>query len=188
MGKTGEWFIIEVTSTKEDAACLVLERLGYDETFYPTKRVDLRKRFSKSRTNGPVWGRRAWVPGYVFVRSEKISVYWINRTHGHLSMRVLSPGGDPYRVSDEDMARMADVPKRVAALIEDVKRKEREEWERVRPEVGRLARLISGPLEGQVGIVVHLEPEDDPTRATIDLGGFLGKVSVDPATAQKVDA
>lgn len=165
------WMIVECTSTKERASCMVLERLGYEETFYPKRWVDQRPRGKKARakSNKPNWVERAWVPGYLFLCAESVAVHRINGSHGKLHMRILSPGGVPYEVSDEDMARMQDVPERVKALIEDAKAAEREAWERVRPQVGKLAKLVAGPFVDQKGMVQYIDGDD----LKIAVGGFI---------------
>ena len=168
------WWIIECTSTKEQASCEVLQRLGYEETFYPQKRVNNLPKAKRARaaSKAPRYVWRAWVPGYVFACAERITPHIINKTHGRLSLRVLSPGGIPYEVTDEDMARMADVPKRVRDLIEDVKRQEREAWLAKRPEIGKPAVITVGALQGQSGPVTdrregEVQVEVGPIKAWV---------------------
>jgi transcription antitermination factor NusG len=173
------WYIIEVTSTKEAAACAILRRLGYRETFYPQRKVDARPRGKAKRaaSRAPRWAYRAWVPGYVFLCADRIETHRITGSHGRVHMRVLCPGGEPYRVTDEDMARMKDVPKRVRALIDAVRRREREEWERRRPQVGALAKLVSGPLSGSEGVVREITGD----QVRLEVGPLV-------VTAQATDA
>ena len=157
---TAAWRIIQCTSGKEDASEAILARLGYPETFHPRRRVDLRPR-SKARRSahqGPIWGYRAWVPGYTFVRCEAIACHRVTGPHGRIHLRVLAPGGVPYTVTDQQMAQMRDVPKRVKELIEEAKQAEREAWERVRPRVGHKGKVMTGPFEGEECLVLALTP------------------------------
>lgn len=174
-----KWFIVETTSTKEKASCLVLERLGYSETFFPKRWVDGRPKGKKARakSNKPNWVERAWVSGYVFVCAEHIAVHRINGSHGKLHMRIVSPGGVPYEVSDEDMAQMQDVPQRVKALVEEARQAEIDAWKRVQPQVGKLAKLVAGPFAGHEGIVREIEGD----TLQIEVGAF-------PVTARAKDA
>ena len=75
------------------------------------------------------------------------------------------------------MARMQDVPQRVKSLIDDAMRAEREAWERVRPQVGKLAKLVAGPFAGHEGVVKHIEGD----ALQIVVGAF-------PVTARVQDA
>lgn len=160
---TQAWYIIECTSTKEQAACDILERMGYDETFFPRRKMNVRPRGKMARASrkGPVWEYRAWVYGYVFVccHPADIEPYKINTVHEHrdkIRLRVVAPGGVPYQITDEDMARMKDVPARVQNLIQDAKAKERAEWEAKRPVVGVRAIITGGSFSGQFGTVMDV--------------------------------
>ncbi len=146
-----DWHILEVTSTKESAVCQILQnRLGAVETFFPQRRVQIRHR----RGTRYVW--RAYVPGYVFARFGDLQLHRVNGTHGRLSMRVMCPGGQPYRVTDEDLADMADVPKRVREAIAAVRAREAAERAAKAPQVGSPATVLDGPLAGLCGPVTAI--------------------------------
>lgn len=150
------WHIIQVKGGMEDNAEARLEALGYPETFCPRKDVDLRPRGKIARARGakPKWGKRPYVAGYVFVCTPDIRAHVINEDrHGRLWMRVLSPGGVPYVVTDKQMARMRDVPERIKQLVDEVKRQELEARAARRPQVGGKAQIIEGPFAGMPGTV-----------------------------------
>lgn len=175
-----DWHIIEVTSTYESAACAILDWLGYPETFYPQRKVVNRPRRRATRP-GPRYRYRAWVPGYVFLCAEHVACHIINGQHGRVHMRVLSPGGVPYRLTDEDMARMADVPQRVQALVDEARAREAAERAARRPVEGEPARIISGPFAGATGVVeaisggvVQVLVGAVPVRAEIDRAERIG--------------
>lgn len=159
------WHIIECTRGRESACALVLERLGYPGAWYPQKTVSVPPRRT-ARRSGIKEKRvqRAWVNGYLFVPADEVSCYHVNGWHGQLWFRVLAPGGEAYRVKDEDMARMRDVPKRIAETIQEAKRLEQEAKEAVR-RIGAKVKIIDGPFEGQVGTVD--EARTDGVRVSI---------------------
>ena len=113
---------------------------------------------------------RAWVPGYLFVPADQIECWRINGWHGQLWFRVLAPGGVPYRLTDEDMKRMKDVPKRLAEAIEQAKRAEREAREAVQRK-GTRVLICQGVLEGMTGTVEG--PHKDGVSVDAGLGGRI---------------
>lgn len=151
------WCIVQVTSGREEAAGAILDRLGYPGAWYPTRKVQATSRLRQKRaTTAPRYVQRAWVPGYLFLPTTTPEHHVINGTHGRLWMRLITPGGEVYRVQDRDMARMQDVPKRVQELVDEARRKEQEAWQAVCPEVGKRAKLVSGPFMGAQGVVISI--------------------------------
>lgn len=167
------WHIIECTRGRENACALVLARLGYPGAWFPTKTVNAPTRRTARRTNIKAKRvQRAWVLGYLFLPADGVDCYRINAPHGKLWLRVLAPGGVAYRVTDEDMARMRDVPKRIMETIEEAKRQEVEALKAVTTP-GRQVRIIVGPLEGSAGEVIEARPDGVSVALPV-----LGKVLV----------
>jgi transcription antitermination factor NusG len=125
---------------------------------------------------------RAWVPGYLFIPTEEISCHIINGHHGQLWFRVLAPGGTPYRVKDEDMARMRDVPSRVKDLVDEAKRQEYEAWQAVRPVIGEIARVTRGTFAGTRGVVKAIHGGE----VAIDTNGPIKAIKVPESIAERV--
>lgn len=161
------WRLVTCPGGKEEAAAQILARLGYSETFYPWREVDARPRSKRNRATctAPRRVRRAWVPGYVFVRCDWLDMFTVCRTHGTVTLRVIAPGGVPYRVTDEQMAHMAQVPDRVRELVEAARAAERAAWEAKRPVVGAPGRVTQGAFRGRVATVSRIEGG----KCTLDL-------------------
>lgn len=178
------WHIIQCPSGKERDTEAILARLGYEDTFYPKRTVDARPRGKalRGKHQGPNTVQRAWVTGYVFVDAGFIECHRINRTHGKITLRVLSPGGVPYKVTDEQMARMRDVPQRVKDLIDQVRREERAAWEAKRPMMGQPAIVVDGTFKDKQGEVVHMQGD----TVKLDLGMFLGLVTIPAMQVERV--
>lgn len=162
------WRLVTCPGGKEAAAVQILARLGYPETFYPVRLVDARPRSKRARATcaAPRRIERAWVPGYVFVRCRSIDMFRVCRVHGRIPLRVIAPRGVPYRVTDAEMADMAQVPDRVRHLVEAAKAAEAAAWVARQPVVGREARITRGPFIGRQGVVVCVEGD----ACTLDLG------------------
>ena len=151
------WHIIQCPGGQEAKAKIVLGQMGHDEIWWPVKKLRLTGfQLDRARAKG---GKASeyrvvpWAPGYVFTFTEDIDLYRVNSA-GQLRMRVLAPGGTPYTMTDEDMARMKDYPERVKALIADIRAREAAEIAARRPIVGGPAKITNGPMEGRTGDVV----------------------------------
>lgn len=165
------WWIVSVSSGKEAPACAALARKGYPDAWYPKRKIDTRPRSKTARVKAarqragmpappPRYIERAWVPGYVFVDAPAIECHRINGMHGRLHMRVLSPGGEPYRLEDADMARMRDVPKRVREMVHAVAAAERAARAQVEPREGEPAKIVEGPFSGVSGPVTAMRGDE----------------------------
>ena len=166
------WHIIECSRGKESACEAVLGRMGYPGAWHPVKVSDTRQPGRKRGLTDLKARRvfRAWVPGYLFVPADQIECWRVNGWHGQLWFRVLAPGGVPYRLTDEDMKRMKDVPKRLAEAIEAAKRAEREAREAVQRK-GTRVLICQGVLEGMTGTVEG--PHKDGVSVDAGLGGRI---------------
>lgn len=149
---TAAWYIVQCPGGQEARAAVVLRRLGYGETFWPTRKVRLTGVQIK-RNAGKQFRVVPWVPGYVFTCTDRLDVFRIHEAKP-ITLHVLSPGGLPYALTDEDMGKMRDYPERIRAKVEEIAALEAAERAARLPRLGEPAKIVEGPLSGHSGAVV----------------------------------
>lgn len=148
-----EWYILTTPSMRETAACAWLTRIGAAEAWFP---VETRWRILP-RVRRKVSYDVPIAPGYVFVQFDRRPVWDVlfEQSNGRV-ISVVSMGETPYRVPEDVIAKMAQVP----ALIEVRRRQEEERLRRERdamkPRVGEKARILEGPLAGMLVYVTGI--------------------------------
>lgn len=188
MSEQKPWVIIRCTSGQEGKAERYLERLGYPHGWHPTERKRISEkiyqRMLAASKKLPSWAQsrtpkrykvKPIVTGYVFLPAPEIAVHQINGHHtSNLWMEVLCVNGTPYRLSDETMSAMRDIPKQLRDLLDQAQAEQRAAWEAKRPIVGQEACVMGGPFQGNCGMV---ESAGDGT-VKLDIGALLGSITV----------
>lgn len=189
------WFIIRCTSGQEGKAERYLERMGYPHAWHPKQKRRLSEavyqRLLRAAKKLPNWARSKppsrhkvipYVYGYVFLPTDDIEPHRINGHHSpQVWMEVLCVNGNPYRLRDEDMTRMRDIPDTLKALIDEAERKAYEEWQAKRPVIGGRAKVISGIFEGYEAVVTEIRAGE----VVMDLT-TVGPVKLPETTVEKV--
>ena len=174
------WLIVRCMSSKEQRGMLDLGRHIVADMHCPAVRAQNKASPGKRYT----W--RALVPGYIFVdwgSKDPVRLVDICRmlTEANLSggtfLKVLSPGGTPYAVTDDEMAQMRDMPDRLRKLAEDAEAAEKAAREARRPRVGEPARIMEGVMTGRTVVVTRV------SKRAAFFETILGEASVllDPA-------
>lgn len=168
--------MVECTRGRERVCVARLDLFRYFGGWYPTKKVDTRPAAQKRKANPRKKPRHrviALVPGYIFLKADDpLALRDVLEAYtGTLWMRLLIIGGTPVALTDDDMAQMKQVPRRVAQLVEDVKRRQREEWEAKRPKIGMPAKITDGALSGASGVVKDIR--NGTVRLDLALMGFV---------------
>lgn len=174
------WYIVQCESNLEGRCVGLLAWLGYPGGWYPYEEREVPSRLRSAARKR--YHRYAIVPGYVFFPANHVRVHRINDLDRRPAMRVLCPGGEPYKVKAEDMARMKQVPDQVRDLVENMERLLREEMEAKMPKVGETAHVSKGVFEGWRGIVQAVEGD----IVSVDIGGMFGPVKLPVREVERV--
>ena len=178
------WHVIECTRGRETACAALLDRFGYPDGWWPTKRIDTRSAAEKKRNRRvPRYREIALVPGYIFIPHAQVAYHVINEHRGQLWLRVFAIGSKPVKLTDKQMSEMTQIPTRIKALMDDLERERREAMLARMPVEGGKARIISGPFEGFMGKVCAVKADS----VNLDLeSSILGNVTVPLEFAERV--
>jgi transcription antitermination factor NusG len=133
------WFAILVRTGREKNSALLLENAGY-ECYLPASR--LARRWSDRTKEIEV----ALFPGYLFCRMNPNNRLPVLMTPGVI--HIVGAGKIPIPVNEEEIAAIERVGKSGLSTVP---------WPYL--EVGHVARIVEGPLEGLTGIVVKIKSE-----------------------------
>lgn len=189
------WHIIRCSSGQEGRAERYLERMGYPNGWHPTEKVRLSEaiyqRMVQAAKKLPAWAQsrkpsrykvKTTVTGYVFLPADHVIVHQINGHHPNVWMEVLCVNGEPYRMSDDQMAQMRETPDRVRDIVNAAEAAKLAAWEAMRPAVGAMGRIVRGSFEGNQGPVVSIGAGE----VKIDIGAVAGHVTLPEQMVERV--
>lgn len=110
------WFIFTVPPRGELPASAWLSRNGVAECWHPTEQAFKRNRFKPGQR---IPYQRPVAPGYLFAVLPSCP-HWdvlFARSRGKL-LKVVSHNGEPVPISEDELAKMRQVPQRLAAIRE----------------------------------------------------------------------
>lgn len=108
------WYIFTLPPRGETPAAAWLARNGCDDTWYPSETAYRRQRF---KPNARVPYERPVAPGYLFANVTRRPLWHVlfDRSRGKL-LRVVSERGQPFAIPEAALARMAQMPARLAEI------------------------------------------------------------------------
>jgi transcription antitermination factor NusG len=131
------WFAILVRTNREKSACLLLENAGY-ECFLPISKYMRRWSDRIKEMELPLF------PGYLFCRMNPHNRLPVLMTPGVI--QIVGTGKTPIPVAEEEVAAIQRASKSGLSTIP---------WPYL--QVGNVARIEDGPLQGMTGIVVRIK-------------------------------
>jgi transcription antitermination factor NusG len=131
------WFAILVRTSREKSACLLLETAGY-ECFLPISKYMRRWSDRMKEVEVPLF------PGYLFCRMNPHNRLPVLMTPG--VVQIVGIGKTPIPVAEEEIAAIQRAGKSGLATMP---------WPYL--QVGHVARIEDGPLQGMTGIVVKIK-------------------------------
>jgi transcription antitermination factor NusG len=150
------WLALQVTPRHENSVDRMLGVAGHDH-FLPLRNV--RRRWS-DRTKV---SELPLFPGYVFCKIRDSLMKVVRSIPG--TIRVVSFGGKPYPVAEEDIA-----------ALQRLVQSDRDVTPVPYLQVGRKVKVVFGPLAGVMGIITQLKKRD---RLIISLDFIMKSVSVE---------
>jgi transcription antitermination factor NusG len=131
------WFAILVRTSREKSACLLLETAGY-ECFLPISKYMRRWSDRMKEVEVPLF------PGYLFCRMNPHNRLPVLMTPG--VVQIVGIGKTPIPVAEEEIAAIQRAGKSGLATMP---------WPYL--QVGHVARIEDGPLQGMTGIVAKIK-------------------------------
>ncbi|HEY2547175.1 MAG TPA: transcription termination/antitermination NusG family protein [Candidatus Acidoferrum sp.] len=135
--KPWPWFAILAKSGKEGNATLVLENIGY-ECYLPVTKLVRRWSDRVKQSEVPLF------PGYFFCRMDPHNRLPVLMTPGVI--QIVGIGKTPVPVEEQEIAAIQRAGKSGISITP---------WPYM--EVGNIARIQKGPLQGMTGIVVRIK-------------------------------
>lgn len=158
-----QWFAVQVTPQHEQKVAL---QLGVKEQEYFLPMIQSRRHWSDRLKilDRPLF------PGYVFCRTSRPFFGCVLGTLGVI--RIVSFGGRPYPVSDDEISALRSVIKfgrdlRTVPYIS----------------IGDKVQIASGPLAGIAGLITRI---NNQTRVVISVSLIMKSVSIEAAISEVV--
>ena len=139
-----EWYCVHATTKKEASVSQFLADTHGLEVYFPTMRVSRIIRRVRRKVDVPLF------PGYLFCRFDFAQHFRAVR-YAHDALGLVQRGGRPVQVDDEivDQIKSEIGNLSVSSLFED------------RLEVGKVVRVLDGPMQGMMGTVLRDLSETD---------------------------